>query len=158
MTTRDQDGLKPAQEKFAAYLAQGCEQAEAYRKSHACTGVNPQRIAERACRLAAKAQVKARIRELLAEAKIQDIDSIGATFQQLLEDMEGARQAKNWTALAAFTRIRTQIHGMLHDNLSLNYEQTLTDEQLARRIADGDEKIFAALMEKLGDPDSFREH
>jgi hypothetical protein len=117
MPRRTDDHLKPADEKFAANLAKGLEQAEAYRKSRDCKGASPQRVAERACRLAAKPQLKARVTELLHEAKIADIDSVGVAYRQLLADMERARADKNHTALAAYSRIRVQVLGMVRDNV-----------------------------------------
>jgi hypothetical protein len=109
--------LKPADERFAAFLARGLEQAEAYRRSRDTKGVSvsPQRIAERACRAGARTQVKARVTELLHEAKIADIDSVGVAYRQLLADMDAARTDKNHTALAAYSRIRVQVLGMVKD-------------------------------------------
>ncbi|MDX1485239.1 MAG: hypothetical protein R3229_12235 [Alphaproteobacteria bacterium] len=156
MEKREIDDLKPAQAKFAAMLAQGLSQTEAYRKTHACKGVNAQRIAERASRLAAKPQVIARVQELLREAKILDIDSVGQAHQQLLGDMDSAREAKNWTALASMHRIRMQVLGMIQNSVVVNLEQTLSDEELIKRLADGDPKREEVFREMLIPADTYR--
>ena len=147
--------LKPSQEKYAALLARGLTQADAYRQSHAVEGVNPQRISERACKLAAKDQVKARVQALLSEAKVSDLLSAGTAISKLLEDMEGARAAKNWTALASFHRLSLQVLGLLKENIVLTEEERLTDEELIKRLAVGDPGTASMLRNMIGSADEF---
>ena len=155
MGKQSNDDLKPADERFAALLAQCLAQTEAYRKSHACEGIAPQTIAERASRLAAKPQVKARVQALLREAKVPDLDSIGEAYKDLLNDIDGARAAKNWTALATMHRIRLQVLGMLKDTVNVTIEQRMSDDELIRRLADGDQDKAALLRQMMGKPDEY---
>jgi hypothetical protein len=148
MKRRDPDQLKPADASFAAWLARGHEQASAYRKSRDCAGISPQRVAERACRLAVKEQVKARVSELLSEAKVADIDSVGRAHADLLADLAAARAAENWTAVAALTRTRTSILGMVRDNLHVSYEASLSDDQLVKALA-GEDAALAITFRKM---------
>jgi hypothetical protein len=159
MKTLTDEGLKPAHEKFAVLLAKGLNQTEAYRESHNTEGLTNQRISERASKLAARGPIKARVRELLRQAKVSDIDSVGQAFNDILKDIEEARQAKNWTAVAQLSRLRVQCHGMILDKgMILAPGSDMTDAQLIARIAGGDEEVAARLRFVLGPgDDEFRQ-
>ena len=155
MPVRDQAGLKPADERFAAHLAKGMYQTDAYRKSHDCTGVAPQRIAERASKLAAKPGVKARVQELLREAKVLDIDSVGEAHKAILDAIERASEAKNWTALSSLLKTRAQILGMIKDSMVIAPAEGLSDAQLIDRLAGGDAAKAAMVKKMLGKDDEY---
>ena len=151
------DGLKPADERFAALLAQGLLQAEAYRRSHDCGRINPQRIHERASRLAAKPQVRARVRELLREARVRDIDAAGVAHQQLLEDMDAARKSGNHTALAAYSRLRASILGMVNDGgITLTFTASPSDAELVKRLAGNDPDKANMVQAIAGSADTYK--
>ena len=157
MTQNINDGLKPADERFTALLAQGLGQAEAYRRSHDCGRINPQRIHERASRLAAKPQVRARVHELLRDARVRDIDAAGVAHQQLLEDMEAARKAGNHTAMAAYSRLRASILGMVNDGgFALTIAATLSDAELVKRLAGNDPDKAKMVQAIIGSVDTFK--
>ncbi|MQA65025.1 MAG: hypothetical protein GEU76_03855 [Alphaproteobacteria bacterium] len=159
MKTLTDEGLKPAHEKFAVLLAKGLNQADAYRGSHNCDGLTNQRIGERASKLAARGPIKARVRALLRQAKVSDLDSVGQAFKDILKDIEEARQAKNWTAVAQMSRLRVQCHGMILDKgMILSPTADMTDAQLITRIAGGDEELAARIKFILGPgEDEFRQ-
>ena len=104
MEARRDSGLTAKQEKFAALLAKGYTQSGAYRAAYNATDMKDATIHQEACRLAHNPLVAARVRELLDAVRISDLDSAQRAFRDLLEDIEAARQAGNWTALAALTR------------------------------------------------------
>ena len=93
----------------------------------------------------------------MREARVQDIDSVGQAYTDLLSDMASAREAKNWTALAAFTRTRAQILGMVKEGLHVSFEASLSDDQLIKALAAGDSNKDAVLRTMLGTSDGFKQ-
>jgi hypothetical protein len=156
MTKRDPNLLTQDAAEFAALVAAGMTQAQAYRETHRVSGVSPQRIAERACRLAAKAQVQARINELIRASNIQDLDTAGRAFADLLTQIKAATEAKNWTAVAALMRLRLQCHGILRDHLVMSEESRLSDDELCRKLAGGNEQLAQQLRTLLAPANAFR--
>ena len=64
---KDEDGLTPKQAKFAANLAEGMSQAEAYRNAYDAENMAPETIHSHASRMAARDKVRARVDALIAE-------------------------------------------------------------------------------------------
>lgn len=64
---KDEDGLTPKQAKFAANLAEGMSQAEAYRNAYDAQNMAPETIHSHASRMAARDKVRARVDALIAE-------------------------------------------------------------------------------------------
>ncbi len=64
---KDEDGLTPKQRKFAANLAEGMSQAEAYRGAYDAENMAPETIHAHASRLAKRDKVAARVDALIAE-------------------------------------------------------------------------------------------
>jgi hypothetical protein len=64
---KDEDGLTPKQAKFAANLAEGMSQAEAYRNAYDAENMAPETIHAHASRLAKRDKVAARVDALIAE-------------------------------------------------------------------------------------------
>jgi hypothetical protein len=64
---KDEDGLTPKQAKFAANLAEGMSQAEAYRGAYDAENMAPETIHAHASRLAKRDKVAARVDALIAE-------------------------------------------------------------------------------------------
>ena len=145
-------GLFPAEEVFARACIKH-NQSDAYRLAHStehCNRLTKEQINDKASKMAAKPAVVARVRQLLDESKIQDLESVGHAFQELVADLAGARVAKNWTAVAAFQRIKLQVLGMLKETVLLNMEQTITDEELVKRVAGTNPALATALKASLG--------
>jgi len=64
---KDEDGLTPKQAKFAANLAEGMSQAEAYRGAYDAENMAPETIHAHASRLAKRDKVAARVDALIGE-------------------------------------------------------------------------------------------
>jgi hypothetical protein len=64
---KDEDGLTPKQAKFAANLAEGMSQAEAYRNAYDAENMAPETIHAHASRLAKRDKVAARVDALIGE-------------------------------------------------------------------------------------------
>lgn len=150
-------GLFPNEEAFARACLKH-NQSDAYRLTHSPEVVKrlkPEEINKRASDLANKPAVQRRVRALLDESKIQDLESIGHAFSELLTDLTAARTAKNWTAVAAFQRLKLQVLGMLKEIVMLSPEQTLSDEEIIKRLAGNNPALRAALAAKIGTEDRF---
>ena len=150
--------LTPQQAAFAQGLARGLSQADSYRAAY---DVKPQTkaksIHESASRLARDINVQSRVRELLKEARISDIDTVGEAWDHLLKLINKAEDEGNMTACAALMRQRLQGLGAIaNHHVTVKHESTLSDEELVRRIAGGD-KEKAAILLSLLTPDSFDE-
>jgi hypothetical protein len=86
----------------------------------------------------------------LDAAKILAIDSVGRAYQELLADLDAARAAGNWTAVAALTRQRVQILGMLKDHVVVSRVDETSDDALVERLAGGDAYVAAYIRRCLG--------
>jgi hypothetical protein len=154
---RDDDGLSPQESRAAALRAQGWTQADAYRQAFDIKRAKQKTIIEKASRLFAKSNMKARVRELLKAARVTDIESVGEAFSTMLEDMQAARFDGNHNAVAQFSRLKLQAHGALRDKVSMTIEERASDLDLIQRLAAGDPQKGAALRVLLGASDSFGE-
>ena len=112
MEAKRDSGLTAKQEKFAALLAQGCRQAAAYREAYEASGMKDETVWQEASRLAHDPKVAARVRELLKEVRIEQIDDARQAFIDLLNALERATRAENWTAVAQLTKMRMMFHGL----------------------------------------------
>jgi hypothetical protein len=147
------DRLTPKEERAAALRARGYSQADAYRATHNVSRATAKTIHEKASRLFARKEIRARVRDILREARIEDIDSIGQAFSDILDDIQAAREARNWAAVMAGQRLRAQVHGMLIQKVRI--EDNTSDEELIRRLSGGDPAKAAVLYEILGAGNSF---
>ena len=142
--------LNGKEAEFARLLAIGHSQSDAFRLSHDVKRMTDKTVHEKASRLAAKSEIKARKRELLQESRISDIESVGQAYQQLLEDMQAARDKDNHTALASYTRTKFGSQGMMKDHLTVAPEKFETDEQLIARLSGGDAHLATMLRAIIG--------
>ena len=152
-----QTGLTPAQEAYCVHRANGFDKVNSYTQSHSIKGVSQKAIAQRANRLDNNVDVIERVRVLVSEKNLGDCLSVGAALTALLKDMEGAREAQNWTALSSFHRLCLQCLGLLKENLILTEEQRMPDEELIKRVAGGNTALGRELSLALGSKDAFRE-
>jgi hypothetical protein len=152
------DELTPQQAQAAVYRAQGMSQSDAYRRAYNVRRAKPKTVHEKASRLFAQDKMKARVRELLRQARVTDIDSVGQAFDHLLRLLEKAEQDGNYNAAAQLMRQRLQTHGLLRDRIVLSAESQLTDEQLLERLSGGDPERLAAARVLLGAGDGFPEN
>ena len=145
-------GLFPNEEAFARACVMH-NQSEAYRVSQPIAVIKRltnEQIHNRANKMASKPEVAARMREHLDAAKISDLDTAGRAFTDLARMIFKAEEAKNWTACAALMRLRLQVLGMLKETVLLNMEQTITDEELVKRVAGTNPALATALKASLG--------
>lgn len=78
---KDEDGLTPKQAKFAANLAEGMSQAEAYRNAYDAENMAPETIHAHASRLAKRDKVAARV-DALVEARMRLIEVKGVSDRE----------------------------------------------------------------------------
>lgn len=147
--------LTPQEARAAVYRAQGMSQSDAYRRAYNVRRAQPKTVHEKASRLFARDRVRARVRELLRQARVEDIDSVGEAFDHLLRLIQKAETDGNLNAAAQLMRQRLQAHGILRDRVVLSAESQLTDQQLIEKLAGGDPARIAAARVLLGAGDSF---
>src|SRR5262249_25471208 len=94
--------------------------------------------------------IRARMAELFRAMKTSDLDSQAQTYRDLLDALDKAKEAKNWTAFASLMRLRMSHQGMLRDTLAITGEGLLSDEALVERLAGEDPKKRALLRGMLG--------
>ena len=91
----------------------------------------------------------------MREARITDIETVGQAYEQLLEDMQAAREQGNATALSSFTKCKFSALGLSRsEHVLVSPEKSESDDALVARLAQGDEKKAALLRQLLG-KDSF---
>ncbi len=148
------DGLTAKQREFARLVACGHTQADAYRRAYNVVRAKPETVARNASKLAHNTYVATRIRELLREARIEDILTVGEHMRGVLNDLEVARAQENMTAVAALDRVVAQILGMTSERFVLGAEKSESDDELVARLSGGDEHKAAMLRSIIG-KDSF---
>ena len=144
------DGLTARWERFAVLVSQGWNQSDAYREAFECQERTPKQVWEAASRLRHEPKVAARVAELLAAARVQDVDSVGRTYRDTRDAFEQANSDRNWTAVAAPLRLRLTALGMLRDNVVVSFEESSSDEALVERLSRGDVANVAMLRSILG--------
>ncbi len=148
------DELNGKEAEFARLVACGYSQSDAYRLSHDVKRIKPETVHQKASRLAGDSRIKKRCRELLREARVNDIEAVGQAYQQLLEDMQTAREKGNDTALASYTKTKFQAQGMMRDHLVVSAEKSESDDELVARLSGGDPHNATMLRSIIG-KDSF---
>lgn len=151
-------GLFPNEELFARALSRGLDQSEAYRASHSrerVTRLSKEAINVRASKMASNPRLKERVRALLDEAKISDLDNIGRAFTDLMRFIFKAEEKSNFTALAALMRLRLQVIGALKENVLVNMESTISDDELVKRMTSRQPELAALLRKSLGRDDGY---
>ncbi len=148
------DEMDPKEARFCVLRACGHSQSDAYRIAWDCKRAKPESVHRMAHRIAQRVHVKSRIRALLREARVNDIEAVGQAYEQLLEDMQAAREKGNDTALASYTKTKFQAQGMMRDHLVVSAEKSETDDELIARLSGGDEHKATMLRSIIG-KDSF---
>ena len=148
------NGLTPAQERFAILVARGCSQRQAYVLSHGPSAAAAARA--RAAELAGNERVRERVRAIMRAAKIDDLDSVAQYHADLMRQIALAMGENNLTAVAALMRLRGQTIGVLQDKTIVTDERALPDTALVERLAKGDARKAAMLKAILGDEDRYK--
>ena len=149
------DGLTPEESAAAALRAQGLSQVESYRRAFDVKRMKPKTVYEKSSKLFAKPAMQARVETLLRAARVEDIDSVGQAFDDLLRLLTKAEDAGNLTAAANLMRQRLQAHGVLRDRVAFTLEEQTSDADLIEQLSGGDVKKAAALRTILGAPEGF---
>ena len=150
---KDGDGLTPNEGRFAACLCQGMTQREAFKRAWPKTRAKPHQIDNRASALANKPEVKRRCREILSAMKISDLDSAPAAFKDLLSALQAATDARNWTAVAALSRLRLDVQGLLKSSNAGMADRSISDETLLDKLAGSNAELRKQLQSLLGSDD-----
>ena len=148
------DEMDPKEAKFCVLRACGHSQSDAFRIAWGRTRAKPESIHRMAHRIAQRVHVKSRIRELLKQARVEDVLSVGEHMAHILEDREAAKADSNHTAVAAFDRTLATVLAMTSSTLVVSAEKSETDEQLIARLSGGDPVLEKHLRAIIG-RDSF---
>ncbi len=153
----DGDGLSPQEAQACVYRAQGLSQSAAYRRAFNVNRIKPETVWNKASKLFSRSEVQARVGTLLRAARVEDIDSVGQAFDDLLRLLTKAEDEGNLTAAANLMRQRLQAHGILRDRVAFTLEEQTSDADLLERLAGDDPAKLAALQTILGAPEGFDE-
>ncbi len=153
----DDDGLTPQEAQACVYRAQGLSQSDAYRRAFNVKRIKPETVWNKASKLFSRSEVQARVETLLKAARVEDIDSVGQAFDDLLRLLVKAEDEGNLTAAANLMRQRLQAHGILRDRVAFTLEEQTSDADLIEQLSGGDVKKAVALRTILGAPESFLE-
>ena len=153
----DDDGLTPQVAEAARLRATGLSQSDAWRRAFNKSRVKPETVWPAASKLFAKPKVQLRVEALLRAARVEDIDSVGQAFDDLLRLLAKAEDEGNLTAAANLMRQRLQAHGILRDRVAVTLEEQTSDADLLKSLAGDDPAKLAALQTILGAPEGFAE-
>ena len=149
--------LNANQTKFAQAIALGSDYTQAYQQSFRCKDIPIENIRVRASKLANNPHIKAFARSFIEGLNISAIDNAQQFMLELIGDIKACRAEKKYSALAALTRIRGQVLGIIRENVNIHTEQTLSDAELVRRVAGGDEKKVALLSAVLASDNQYKQ-
>ena len=153
----DGDGLTPKEAQACVYRATGLSQSDAYRRAFNVKRIKPETVWNKASKLFSRSEVQARVGTLLKAARVEDIDSVGQAFDDLLRLLVKAEDEGNLTAAANLMRQRLQAHGILRDRVAFTLEEQTSDADLLKSLAGDDPSKLAALQTVLGAPEGFAE-
>jgi hypothetical protein len=151
--------LTPQEERFCTLCTKGT-QADAYREAFPERVLDDDEasdIAVKSSKMAARPAIRARMRQLIDEARIQDMASVGSVYRQLCDLLDKATEAANWTACAAFMRLKLQVHGLLKETVTLAMEQTISDDELVKRVAKDNPALAKLLTDSVGKENAYAE-
>jgi hypothetical protein len=143
---------KPRHEKLAQELALGANQTDAYERAGYA------RDDGHASRLAGDGRIRARVRELQADAAKHVALSRADMIEMLISDHEEARANKQISAaIRAAELLGRELHGMFTERREVTTRddiRQLTDaelhEQLAQQVEAMGEPEFAAKLRRMG--------
>jgi hypothetical protein len=147
---KDADGLTPNEARFAFYLCEGQSQKDAFKKAWPKSRATAASIHERASHLANSPAIKARCREILSQKKLSDLDNAPQAFKDLLSALQAATDARNWTAVAALSRLRLDCLGLLKSSHAGMADHGLSDEILLDKLAGSNPELRKQLKGLLG--------
>jgi hypothetical protein len=147
--------MKGREIQFASCLALNMPPAEAYKRAFRAKRLTADVIAKRAERLAGEQRIIDRVAVCVSEFRLEQLDSIGKAYLDLLDSIEKCKLAKQWAAVFSGTALRLKCLGMLRDQLHITGEARLTDEQLLDRLGSKDPHAKAMIKAVLGSSDAY---
>lgn len=153
MEPKVSDGLTIKEAEFARLVACGHTQTDAIALVSNLKRAKPETIRNMGCKFMARPHVKARVRELLKAARIEDILTVGQHVRDILDHRNAAFADGNHTAVAAHDKTLAQILGMTSLRVVVDPEKSQSDEDLVASLAQGDEhkaRMLRAVMGKDG--------
>lgn len=155
MDKADDKPLKQRELDFAANLAMGYELSDAYRRAYKAKRLPYDVVNNRASRLAREQRIVDRVALCVTELKLEQLDSLGKAYKDLIKGIDAAFDAKNYNAYFAGMRLRLQCQGLLKDNINITAEQRLTDAQLVDQLGSKDKELKAKLRLVVGSGDAY---
>jgi hypothetical protein len=140
---------------FCNYVALGYDGSDAYRRAFKAKRLDAETVAKRANRLLNEPGVRDKIALCVAELKLEQLDSLGKCYSELIDSLAQCKASKNWAAYFSGMRLRLQCMGMLKENIHLTSEQKLSDEQLLDRLGSKDPHAKAMIKAVLGSGDAY---
>jgi hypothetical protein len=86
--------------------------------------------------------------------RVSDLDSAASAYRDLLAALEAATTSRNWTAVAALSRLRLDVQGMLRSSNASQSMTGISDDQLLTKLAGDNVELRKQLQGLLGS-DSF---
>ncbi len=138
---RKATGINMKEMRACALRAKGYTQFDAYCLSHKVSAEdkseNRKGIEDKTYRLFQKPRVREYLRELLAKKTLEDILSRAEWLLGLLDDIQSAREAKNWAAVMNGKRMAGQAVAALRESVAV--------------VTDGAERIREIIEAFAGD-------
>lgn len=147
--------MKGREIEFSSLIALGMNPSDAYKRAFRAKRVTADVIAKRADRLCKEQRIIDRVAMCVAELKLEQIDSLGKAYRDLLDSLDKCLDAKNYAAYFSGMRLRLQCLGMLKDNINITSEQKMTDEQLLDRLGSKDPELKGKLRLVVGSGDAY---
>ena len=147
-------GMTIQEIRFAALIAQGATQADAYRAvKRGINSMEPSTVWSAASTFAARPLVRERIKALLSEARLQDIVGVQEWLVGTVHLRDKAESAGNWNAVQALNRQIGLSNGGLQDKMQL-VGPDKSDDALINELAPDNPEMQAQLRALIGQ-DSF---
>lgn len=152
-------GVNKKQVHACRLRADGYTQIDAYCLSHKVSAgdkvENKGPIEDKAYKLFRKPKVKAYLRELLAAKTLEELLSRQEWILGLLDDIESAREAKNWPAVMNGQRMIGQAIAALREGLVAIKDGAERDREIIDALAGEDPKKRKALELLMGSDSVF---
>ena len=147
--------MKAREIEFSSYIALGMDPSDAYKRAFRAKRVTAPVIAQRANRLCNEQRIIDRVALCVGELKLEQLDSLGKCYRDLLDSLEQCKKAQQWASYFSGMRLRMQCQGMLKENINITSEQRMTDAQLAERLGKADPELKGKLRLVMGSSDAY---
>ena len=138
-TEAESAGLYKKHMAACSLRAEGYTQFDAYCLSHKISdedkSENRKGIEDKAYRLFQKPRVREYLRELLGKKTLEELQSRGEWLLSLLDDIQSAREAKNWPAVMNGKRMAGQAVAALRDSVTVITDGAERDKEIIAALA-----------------------